>query len=107
MSAKAVRALIADLFGAASALAMLGAELQSRITGRPVHPTLKPTVDKVLRGNGAFAALEGLTRNEQMLLLTELHRIWVLETTLMVSPEREHLWSHGDRDRIERSMAKK
>ena len=107
MSARAVRALIADLAGAASALAMLGAELQSRITGRPIHPTLKPLMDDILRESGATTALEGLSHYDQTLLLTELQRAWLLDTSLMVSPEREHPWTHQDRERIEKSMARK
>jgi|SoiMethySBSTD1v2_1073268.scaffolds.fasta_scaffold12523_11 hypothetical protein len=107
MSAKAVRALIADLSGAASALAMLGAELQSRITGRPIHPKLKSLMDEILGESGAATALEGLSPYDQTLLLTELQRAWLLDTSLMVTPEREHPWTYRDRERIERSMTKK
>jgi hypothetical protein len=58
-----------QLSASASALAVLGAELQAKVSGKPIHPTLRPQADDLLREAGALQALEGTSAAEVAPLL--------------------------------------
>src|SRR5215510_9130027 len=72
MGIESLRGLVADLAASASALAVLGAKLQSRASGKPIHPSLRPNIDAILQELGANAAMEGVSPEELMPLVTEI-----------------------------------
>ncbi len=98
MTIEAVRELVAELGASASALAVLGAELQARSSGKPIHPALRPYVDDVLRQVGAAAALEGTTAAELAPLLAELRHFWSVDDEYLARPDRAPGWTYTDAD---------
>jgi SAM-dependent methyltransferase len=98
MSSDSLRALVADLAASAGALAVLGAELHSRASGKPIHPELRPHVDAVLQKIGATATLEGVSPQELRALFTEISHFWLLDGEVLSVPERAPGWTHTDYD---------
>jgi SAM-dependent methyltransferase len=98
MSIESLRGLVADLAASASALAILGAELQSRASGKPIHPSLRPHIDAILQDIGANAALEGVSPEELRPLATEIRHFWLLDSEFLSNPARTPGWSHTEHD---------
>jgi hypothetical protein len=88
MSVDSLRGLIADLAASAGALAVLGAELHSRASGKPLHPGLRSHVKAILQEIGATAAMEGVSPEELKALFTEIRHFWLLDGEVLSSPER-------------------
>ena len=84
-------------FGAsASALAVLGAELQARASGTPLPSALQPHVDAVLDEIGGRAALEGVSPDELRPLIAEIRHFWLLDSDLLAHRNREVGWAFTD-----------
>lgn len=96
MSIEALRELIAQLSASSTALAVLGAELDARASGKPIDPSLRPHVDAVLRESGALAALEGTSPAEVAPLLAEVRHFWALDDDFLKTPERAPGWRYTD-----------
>lgn len=96
MSIEALRELVAQLSASASALAVLGAELQSRISGTPIHPALRAQADDLLREAGALAALEGTAPADVAPLLAEIRHFWTLDDDFLATHERRPGWTYTD-----------
>jgi SAM-dependent methyltransferase len=96
MSIEALRDLVAQLSTSASALAVLGAELHARVSGKPIHPSLRAQADDVLREAGALQALEGTSAADMAPLLPELRHFWALDNDFLANPERGPGWNHRD-----------
>jgi SAM-dependent methyltransferase len=101
MSIEALRDLVAQLSASASALAVLGAELNARMSGRPLHPALRAQADDVLRAAGALQALEGTSAAEIAPLLPELRHFWALDNDFLANPERGPGWNYRDVDLLQ------
>jgi SAM-dependent methyltransferase len=98
MSIDSLRGLVADLATSAGALAVLGAELHSRASRKPIHPEVRPYVEAVLQEIGATAAMEGASPEELKALFTEIRHFWLLDGEVLSSPERAPGWTHTDHD---------
>jgi SAM-dependent methyltransferase len=98
MSIEALRDVVAQLSASASALAVLGAELQARVSGKPIHPTLRAQVDDLLGEAGALQALEGTSAAEVAPLLAEIRHFWALDNDFLTTPERAPGWTYSDSD---------
>jgi SAM-dependent methyltransferase len=98
MSVESLRNLIADLSASASSLAVLGAELQSRASGKPMHASLRPHVDAILQELGANAALDGVSPDELKPLATEIRHFGLLDAEMLAHPERAPGWTFADED---------
>ncbi|HTJ84240.1 MAG TPA: class I SAM-dependent methyltransferase [Polyangiaceae bacterium] len=98
MSIEALRDVVAQLSASASALAVLGAELQARISGTSIHPTLRAQADDLLREAGALSALDGVSAAEVAPLLAELRHFWSLDHDFLATPERAPGWTYTDTD---------
>jgi SAM-dependent methyltransferase len=96
MSIEALRDVVAQLSASAGALAALGAELQARVSGKPLHPALQPKVDALLREAGALQALEGTAPAEVAPLLAELRHFWALDNDFLTTPGRAPGWTYAD-----------
>jgi SAM-dependent methyltransferase len=96
MSIEALREVVAQLSASASALAVLGAELHARVSGKALHPSLRPQVDDLLREAGALKALEGTSAAEVGPLLAEIRHFWGLDNDFLTTPERAPGWTHTD-----------
>jgi SAM-dependent methyltransferase len=101
MTIESLRGVVADLAASASALAVLGAELDSRISGKPIHPDLRPHVDAILDQLGARDALEGVSPQELEPVLTEIRHFSLLDGELLANPAREPGWTYSDREVLE------
>src|SRR6516162_8664349 len=95
-SIEALRDLVAQLTASSSALAVLGAELQARVSGKQIHPALRPQVDNFLRAAGALEALEGTSTAEVAPLLAEIRHFWSLDNDFLATPERAPGWTYTD-----------
>jgi SAM-dependent methyltransferase len=98
MSIDSLRSLVADLAASAGALAVAGAELHSRASGKPIDPESRPYVDAILQEIGAAAAMEGVSREEFKALFTEIRHFWLLDGELLSNPERAPGWTHTHSD---------
>jgi len=98
MSIDSVRGLVADLAASASALAVLGAELQARASGKPIHPSLQPHVDAILHEIGANTALAGVSPEELRPLVTEIRHFWLLDGEFLSNPQRPPGWTYADNE---------
>jgi hypothetical protein len=98
MSIESLRGLVADLAASASALAVLGGELHSRVSGKPIHPSLRPHVDAILRELGASTAMEGIAPEQLRPLLTEIRHFWLLDGEFLSNPGRTPGWTHTSDD---------
>ncbi len=98
MSIEALRDVVAQLSASASALAVLGAELDARVTGRALHPGVRAQVDDLLREAGALQALEGTSAAEVAPLLAEIRHFWALDDDLLANPGRAPGWTYTDPD---------
>ena len=98
MSLEALRDVVAQLSASASALAVLGAELRARVSGEPIHPSLRPQVDALLREAGALQALEGTSATEIAPLLAELRHFWALDDDFLATPQRAPGWTYAETD---------
>lgn len=96
MSIEALRDLVAQLTASSTALAVLGAELQARVSGKQIHPALRPQVDTLLRAAGALEALEGTSAVEVAPLLAEIRHFWSLDNDFLATPERAPGWTYTD-----------
>ena len=96
MSIEALRDLVAQLNASASALAVLGAELHARVSGKPIHPNLRAQVEDVLREAGALQALEGTSTADLAPLLPEIRHFWALDDDFLANPERAPGWIYTD-----------
>jgi SAM-dependent methyltransferase len=96
MSTEALREVVAQLSASATALAVLGAELHARVSGKRLHPTLRPQIDDVLRESGALQALEGTSAAEVAPLLAEIRHFWALDNDFLATPERAPGWTYTD-----------
>jgi SAM-dependent methyltransferase len=96
MSIEGLRDLVAQLGASATALAVLGAELDARVSGKALHPTLRPHVDDLLREAGALQALEGASPAEVAPLLAEIRHFWALDNDFLLTPERAPGWTYTD-----------
>src|SRR5688500_5737608 len=96
MSIEALRDLVAQLSASATALAVLGAELQARTSGRALHPALRQQADDLLREAGALAALEGTNAAELAPFIAEIRHFWTLDADLLANPERAPGWTYTD-----------
>jgi SAM-dependent methyltransferase len=102
MSIEALREVVAQLGASTTALAVLGAELQSRVSGKPIHPALRSQADDLLREAGALQALEGTSAAEVAPLLAELRHFWDLDHDFLTTPERAPGWSYADASMLQR-----
>jgi SAM-dependent methyltransferase len=102
MSIEALRDVVAQLSASASALAALGAELHARMSGKPIHPTLREQVDDLLRAAGALQALEGTSAAEVAPLLAEIRHFWALDDDFLAKPERAPGWTYQDTEVLQR-----
>ena len=98
MSIESLRDLVADLAASAGALAVLGGELHARVSGKPLHPSLRPHVDAILRELGASSALEGVSPEELRPLVAEIRHSWLLDGEFLSHPERTPGWTYTDPD---------
>jgi SAM-dependent methyltransferase len=98
MGIEALREVVAQLSASASALAVLGAELHARVSGKALHPSLRPQVDDLLRQAGALQALEGTSAAEAAPLLAEIRHFWALDNDFLATPERAPGWTYTDAD---------
>jgi SAM-dependent methyltransferase len=98
MSIESLRGLVADLAASASALSVLGAELRARATGKPIHPSLRPHVETVLRELGASEAMEGIAPEELRPLVTEIRHFWLIDGAFLSNPERAPGWTYADEE---------
>src|SRR5213593_4803235 len=98
MSIETLREVVAQLSASASALAVLGAELHARVSGKPIHPNLKAHADDLLCQAGALQALEGTSAAEVAPLLAEIRHFWTLDNDFLVTPERAPGWTYTDAD---------
>jgi SAM-dependent methyltransferase len=98
MSVESLRDLVADLSASASALAVLGAEMHARVSGRPIHPALRPHVDSILEEIGAREALEGVRPEELSPLVAEIRHFWLTDGSFLAAPDRAPGWAYSDRD---------
>jgi SAM-dependent methyltransferase len=96
MSIETLRDLVARLGASATTLAVLGAELDARVSGKALHPTLRPHVDDLLREAGALQALEGTSAAEVAPLLAEIRHFWALDDDFLSTPERAPGWTYTD-----------
>jgi SAM-dependent methyltransferase len=96
MSIEALRDVVAQLSAQASALAVLSAELHARVSGKPIHPSLRAQADDLLREVGAMAALEGTSAAEVAPLLAELRHFWAMDNDFLAQPERAAGWNYSD-----------
>lgn len=96
MSIEALREVVARLSASASALSVLGAELDARIAGRSLHPSLRPHAEAVLREAGALEALEGTSAAEVAPLLAEIRHFWTLDDDYLSTPDRAPGWTYTD-----------
>lgn len=96
MSIEALREVVAQLSASATALAVLGAELQARVSGKPLHPTLRSQVDDLLREIGALQALDGTSAADLAPLLAEIRHFWALDNDFLSTPERAPGWTYTD-----------
>jgi SAM-dependent methyltransferase len=101
MSIDSLRGIVADLAASAGALAVLGTELHSRASGKPIHPELRPYVQAILEEIGATAAMDGISREEFKALFTEIRHFWLLDSEVLSTPERAPGWTHTDGDILE------
>lgn len=101
MSVQALRDLVAQYGASASALAVLGAELQARASGKPLHPTLQPHVDEVLGAMGASAALDGTSTDDLKPLIAEIRHFWLIDSALLAERDRAPGWAHTDAATLE------
>src|SRR5439155_15670291 len=83
MSTNSLRDLVAEIGTTASTLAILGAQLEARVSGRPLHRALQPHVDDVLRRIGAVSALEGASPDELWPLIAEIRHFWLLDSDFL------------------------
>ena len=98
MSIESLRSLVADLAASTSALAVLGAELQARASGRPIHPSLRPHVDAILRELGVGNAMEAIAPENLRPLVTEIRHFWLLDGEFLSNPERAPGWTYTDKE---------
>jgi len=98
MSTEALRGIIADLSASAGALAVLAAEFHSRVSGKPLSPSLHPHVEAILKQLGATSALEGVTAEELRPLLTEIRHFGLIDCKIFSSPERTPGWTYTDHE---------
>lgn len=98
MSIEALRELVAQLSASSTALAVLGAELDARVSGKQLHPALRPQVDGLLREAGALQALEGTSPAEVAPLLAEMRHFWALDDDFLAMPSRAPGWRYTDTD---------
>ena len=96
MSIESVRNLVAEFSASASALAVLGAELQARASGTPLPAALQPHVDDILREIGATAALDGTTPDELRPLLVEIKHFWLVDSDFLANSDRPQGWGYTD-----------
>jgi hypothetical protein len=89
---------VADLAASASALAVLGAELHARVSGEPIHPSVHPHVEAILREPGASNAMEGIAPEELRPLVTEIRHFWLLDGEFLSNPERPPGWTYTDNE---------
>ena len=101
MSIEALREVIAQLSASASALAVLCAELQARVSGKPIHPKLRAQVDDLLREAGALQALEGTSAAEVAPLLAEIRHFWALDNDFLTTPERAPGWTYSNSELLQ------
>jgi SAM-dependent methyltransferase len=102
MSIESLRDLVSQLSASATALSVLSAELHSRVSGTPIHPSLRSQADDVLREAGALQALEGTSTAEVAPLLAEIRHFWDLDNEFVANPERPAGWSFTDTDMLQR-----
>jgi SAM-dependent methyltransferase len=98
MSIEALRDVVAQLTSQASALAVLGAELRARVSGKPLDPALRAHTDSLLREAGALQALEGTSPAEVAPLLAEIRHFWSLDDEFLSTPDRAPGWSSSSND---------
>jgi SAM-dependent methyltransferase len=96
MAIDSLRDLVADLAASAGALAVLGAELHSRASGKPISPQLRPYVDAILQEIGAQGVLDGISQQELKVLFTEIRHFWLLDAEVLASPERSPGWTYSE-----------
>jgi SAM-dependent methyltransferase len=96
MSIEALRDVVAQLSAQASALAVLGAELRARVSGKPIHPALRAHAEALLREAGALQALEGTSAAEVAPLLAEIRHFWSLDDDFLSTPDRAPGWTYSD-----------
>jgi SAM-dependent methyltransferase len=101
MSIETIRNLIADLTTSAGALAALGGELDSRLSGKPLHPNVRPHVDAILEGLGATSALEGVTPEELRSLIGQIRSTWPFHNEFLRHPEITPGWTCTDPEVLE------
>ena len=98
MSIEALREVVAHLSASASALAVLGAELDARVSGKALHPTLRSRADDLLRQAGALQALDGTSVAEIAPLIAEIRHFWALDNDFLATPDRTPGWTYTDAD---------
>jgi SAM-dependent methyltransferase len=98
MSIEALRGIVADLSASAGALAVFAAELHSRVSGKPLPPSLRPHVEAILQQLGAASAMDGVSAEELKPLLTEIRHFALIDGKLLSNPERAPGWTYTDHD---------
>lgn len=101
MSTESLRDVVAQLGASATALAALAGELQARVSGKAIHPTLRGPVDDLLRAAGALQALEQTSTAESAALLAELRHFWALDNDFLAHPDRRSGWAYTDAELLQ------
>jgi SAM-dependent methyltransferase len=96
MSIESLREMVAQLSTSATALAVLSAELQARVSGKQIHPSVRAQADDVLREAGLLQALEGTSPAEIAPLLAEIRHFRALDNDFVAKPERASGWTCTD-----------
>src|SRR5438105_4436210 len=96
MSIESLRDLVAQFSASASALAVLGAELQARVSGKPLPASLRPHVDRILDEIGGRAALDGTAPEDLRPFIAEIRHFWLLDHDFLANWSREPGWAFTD-----------
>ena len=101
MSLVALRDLVARLNLSAGAVAVLGAAIDSRVTGKPLDPGIRPHVDAVLDALGGRELVEGLSTMELQPVLAEIRLTILQGARLLYDATRGSGWVYTDPDILE------
>lgn len=96
MTIEALREVLAQLSTSATALSVLGAELQARAAGKPMHSTIEPHAHEILRQAGALDALADVSPEELQPLIAEIRHFWLIDSDMLASPGRPSGWGYSD-----------
>jgi SAM-dependent methyltransferase len=97
-SPPSLREIVAELSGAATTLATLGAALQARRSGQPLHEAIRLHARAVLENAGVWDALQAADDAELDGLIAEVRHFWLLDDAFLRAPQRSPGWGYADPD---------